>query len=533
MKNGFRQSMAWLHTWSGLLFGWLLFAIFLTGTVAYFRHEVTLWMQPELHGSVVPVDPAAPAALALRRLAELGPGAESWSVSLPDARGNTIGVSWRDAGERGRNAGERRVLDATTGEVLDPRETAGGNFLYRFHFELYGMPRDWARRIVGIATMAMFVAIVSGVITHKKIFKDFFTFRTGKGQRSWLDMHNMTAVLALPFHVMITYSGLILFTSTLLPFASDNIRRGPPPQRENPAIAAPVAAPQAPRLATITPILAQAEEHWQRRVTRVSVEKLHSPRPEIVLSPSGSSGITARASGGGGSGGRESMRFDAKTGALIEMTETGGVSAVGAINNAFGTLHRARFADTPLRWLFFLAGIAGTAMVGTGLFLWVSKRAVKHAKAGAWPPGFRLVERLNVGGVAGLSLATGAYFWGNRLLPARAPDRAEQEITVFFLAWLLTALHPFLRGPARAWPEQLAAAAFLFLGLPVLNAATGGTGLAITLPRGDWLLAGMDLAALATGLALASAAWMTRPSRPTSPTPPRRARAGTAPIPGE
>lgn len=33
MKEGFRQAMAWLHTWTGLIFGWLLFAIFLTGTL--------------------------------------------------------------------------------------------------------------------------------------------------------------------------------------------------------------------------------------------------------------------------------------------------------------------------------------------------------------------------------------------------------------------------------------------------------------------------------------------------------------------
>ena len=33
MKEGFRQAMAWLHTWAGLIFGWLLFAIFLTGTL--------------------------------------------------------------------------------------------------------------------------------------------------------------------------------------------------------------------------------------------------------------------------------------------------------------------------------------------------------------------------------------------------------------------------------------------------------------------------------------------------------------------
>ncbi|HAB08009.1 MAG TPA: hypothetical protein DCE38_06005, partial [Alcanivorax sp.] len=36
--------MAWLHTWSGLLLGWLLLAMFVTGTSAYFREEISLWM---------------------------------------------------------------------------------------------------------------------------------------------------------------------------------------------------------------------------------------------------------------------------------------------------------------------------------------------------------------------------------------------------------------------------------------------------------------------------------------------------------
>jgi uncharacterized iron-regulated membrane protein len=43
-----RQSMAWLHAWTGLIFGWLLFAIFLMGTSAYYRHQINLWMQPQL-----------------------------------------------------------------------------------------------------------------------------------------------------------------------------------------------------------------------------------------------------------------------------------------------------------------------------------------------------------------------------------------------------------------------------------------------------------------------------------------------------
>ncbi|MGO2479774.1 MAG: PepSY domain-containing protein, partial [Pseudoalteromonas sp.] len=39
--------MNWLHTWSSVLVGCLLFAVFLTGTLAYFQHEITQWMQPE------------------------------------------------------------------------------------------------------------------------------------------------------------------------------------------------------------------------------------------------------------------------------------------------------------------------------------------------------------------------------------------------------------------------------------------------------------------------------------------------------
>ena len=52
---GIRQTMSDLHIWTGLLVGWLLYAMFLTGTVAYFRDETSQWMRPELpHQSKAP-----------------------------------------------------------------------------------------------------------------------------------------------------------------------------------------------------------------------------------------------------------------------------------------------------------------------------------------------------------------------------------------------------------------------------------------------------------------------------------------------
>src|SRR5690606_23513276 len=96
---GMRQSMSWLHSWSGLLLGWLLFAVFLTGTIAYFRQEVTAWMEPETAASR-PSPQAAEVAIA--KLREVAPDAASWRIGLPTARSNTVNVSWTDESEGAR-----------------------------------------------------------------------------------------------------------------------------------------------------------------------------------------------------------------------------------------------------------------------------------------------------------------------------------------------------------------------------------------------------------------------------------------------
>ena len=45
MKQTFRLSMSWLHTWGGLWFTWILFAIFLTGTLGVFDEPISHWMR--------------------------------------------------------------------------------------------------------------------------------------------------------------------------------------------------------------------------------------------------------------------------------------------------------------------------------------------------------------------------------------------------------------------------------------------------------------------------------------------------------
>ncbi|WP_205507502.1 PepSY-associated TM helix domain-containing protein [Myxococcus vastator] len=542
MKANFRQSMSWLHTWAGLLLGWLLFAVFLTGTIAYFRQEVTLWMQPELHGSVP--SPRA-AELGLAKLAEVAPDASSWTVNLPADRNETLRVSWREAASaerdagRGGGRGEGLILDASTGEVLKPRATAGGNFLYRFHFELHAMPRAWARTLVGIATLVMFIAIISGIITHRRFFMDFFTFRPSKGQRSWLDAHNVTAVLALPFHMMITYSGLLLVAANLLPWSSQVIFGDNPraamaagraaEQKEAEALKAELAKLGGGTSVPIPQLMAEAEREWGQPVSRITVSEPGKPGSIVELLPTRNDSLILE-SGSGGLGGVK-LAFVAKTGERLSPPEPRARSFVGGLQASLGSLHRARFASVRLRWVFFLAGVCGTLMIATGLVLWSVKRAEKR-KGARGTFGHRLVDHLNVGAVAGLCVAVAAYFWANRLLPVDLASRGDREIQVFFAVWALTCLHPLARPLRSAWLEQLGAAGLLFVAIPVLNALTTDSHLGVTIPAGKWLIAGFDIVAFVTGLAMLHAArkvWRRRQpaapvaSRPSPSAPPAAA----------
>ena len=209
--------MSDLHIWAGLLLGWLLYAVFLTGSVSYFRDEISAWMRPDVPAQEAPADPVQVTGRMIGWLAERAPQAPQWGISLPSARSPGVNLFW--LGDGPRRFMERR-LDPRTGEPLSRREALGGEFFYRFHFNLHYMSPITGRWIVGVAAMFMLVAIISGIITHKKIFAEFFTFRWGKGQRSWLDAHNGLAVLGLPFHLMITWSGLVTLMMLYMPWGA-------------------------------------------------------------------------------------------------------------------------------------------------------------------------------------------------------------------------------------------------------------------------------------------------------------------------
>jgi len=644
--------MSWVHTYTGLLLGWLLYAVFFTGTFSYFRNEVNDWMRPELH-SVVYSEAAVERTLDV--LQERAPDAPSWTIGLPGPRRVALDASWRGTDPNtGRAVTNRITANPETGETLSPRRTSAANFFYRFHFELHWFSRTNGRLIVGFATMLMFIAIISGVITHKKIFSDFFTFRPKKGQRSWLDAHNATAVLALPFHIIITFSGLILIAGTLTPnwtfqgvggqqqgggggrggaatapanqgggqgnqggqvnrervaggaaagqgnpgntgnvarigagpegrggqgergangnvaerggdrgnnAAGGNTPRGAAGtegrggERGNPGAqqqgggrqqggagggnAAPQAAATPPLakapLAPVLPMLREANARWTvHGVGSFTVNNPNTEKATVVFTERYGNTLLA-----GRSGGARSMRFDGVTGEVVEATDTpvSTASFVRKIRTVIVAIHEGRFAGEVTRWFLFLSGVLGTFMAASGMVLWVVKRMPDRKKLGRTPFSHRVVEMLNVGAIAGLSIAMASLFWSNRLLPADLANRGTWEVDIFFYVWGACLLHSLVCSIFCAhrtvWLQQMALAALMYGLLPVLNPLTGGASLLTSIPNGQWSIAHVDLTLLAMALLHGSVVWwlLKKPAVKAVPKAAPKAAPGAAKLP--
>ncbi|KQP38151.1 hypothetical protein ASF44_11785 [Pseudorhodoferax sp. Leaf274] len=509
--------MAWLHTWMGLLFGWLLYFMFVTGTLGYVDTEIDRWMRPELPPASVPLRADEAARTGLAYLATHAAGARRWTISIPVDRNEPyLRVTWRGAPADPAPAGAA-YLDPATGQAFAARQTGGGQALYQMHWMLHYLPIPVAEWIVGVATMCMLVAIVTGIVVHRRIFTDFFTFRPGKGQRSWLDAHNIASVVSLPYQLMITYSGLVFLMFSFMPLAAVGWY-GPGAQGNQafleevfPAPARMDAADRPVPMVALDSLLADA----RRRLAGAPVTQLEFDHPgdaaaRITVVGDFAAGPLRAA---------DLFTYDGASGALLSSRPRWS-SGPKAFRDLVLGLHEGLFAGPALRALYLVAGLLGCAMVATGLVLWTAKRRQRAEQERARAhPGLRMVERLNVGTIVGLPVAMATCFWANRLLPTDLAGRGDWELHVLFIAWAALLLHAALRPAARGWLEQAWLAAAAFALLPVLNALTTARHLGVSLPQGDWALAGFDLAVLALGLAFAGLA--TRLARRRSVTRPQ------------
>ncbi|PZQ31103.1 MAG: peptidase [Stenotrophomonas acidaminiphila] len=530
MMQSFRQAMAWLHTWFGLVLGFVLMAAFFFGALSVFDREIDRWAIPSTRFEPQPMPsyekilrPAfermqpLPATVDAMRPRVNGPMPQrfdtvvSWSAytthrdpvlqlfagyEVPNAKDPEEAI-WADA-----------TIDPRDGTPLpNDRLKVGSGFFYPMH---YGLTLDWKNLgiwIVGFSALMMLVALVTGVVMHRKIFREFFTFRPGKGGlRSILDLHNLTGVVALPFHFFFAFTGLLIFAATYyFPVGHTQLHdlhdlhaeveareTGLPHQRAGvPA-----------DLANVDAMVADAQRRWQAQdkagdVGFLVLQHVGDANGYVSVYRAGTDRIALVGDG---------IHFRASTGELIR--EDPAPSAAGRVAEFLTGLHLQHFRHWLLRWMYVLGGLLGAACIATGFLFFVEKRKRQHAKQGQ--QGARVVDALAVTTVTGMVMAILGILVANRLLPEDLPARGDWERYAFWGIWLLAMLHaawrsaPVARGLANpAWREQCAMIALLALAAVLLNWITTGDHLLRTLAAGYWPVAGVDLTLLAGGVVAA------------------------------
>ena len=502
MNGTFRQSMNWLHTWSGLLLGSLLYFIFITGTAGYFDKEITHWMQPERPIINEEIDQRSIVKMAEQHLNITAPNAQSWWVVFPIARSYSAVTWWQESDEQG-GKWKSNTLDLQTGTPVITRETGGGKTLYAMHYVLHYIPKNLAYWITSLCAMFMFIALITGVIVHKKIFKEFFTFRPNKKQRSWLDIHNVFSVLPIPFHLMITYSGLVFLMFSSMPGVIVG-SYGTDKEKYNEFVESVFQKSghlehnhESASTLSMLSLMPDIESRWgENTLYEIGLEGRGTAGAHVQVKHHEYSGISQG----------EELIYHGSTGELLfdSMKESHPQSASKKLYTVLTDLHEGNFASVALRWLYFISGLMGAGMIATGMMLWATKRREKAQRVGTEIAGLKLVEYSNVGIIVGLPIAIAVYFWANRIVPIDIVNREGWEINSLFITWFLMLISPFILAKKITiqglWIKQLLLASVLYLSLPILSALTSDKNLVSALLQGDGVMAGFDLTMILFGL---------------------------------
>lgn len=562
MTSNFRQSMSWLHTWLGLFLGFVLIVVFFFGSLSVFDREIDRWAVPATRFEPQPMPSFDHLLLPALRKIEAGeadystnmpalhdvskgpmtprlelPADEYWVYTTHRDPVLSLGVGFgvphaKDPDAHNHIHGSATV-DPRTGQAVKADQLKiGSEWFYPMHYSLHVNWRYLGILVVGLSALVMLAALVSGVVIHRRIFREFFTFRRDKHlQRSALDLHNLTGVVALPFHFFFAFSGLVIFAAfyyfpisqfQLKPLhdryeATQSVATGLPHK----------AAGLAANMASVDAMMKEAQRRWAARdmagaVGFLQVHHVGDINSYVSIYRAGSDRVALVGEG---------IHFNASTGEVLR--EDPPRAVVSEIHEFLTGLHLQHFEHWLLRWLYVLGGLMGCVCLATGFIFFVEKRKQQHARAGK--QGARMVDSVAVATVTGMVVATLGMLVANRMLPSDLDGKGDWEKWVFWAMWSLSALHALSRsGPVAqalnnpAWKEQCWVIATLAFAAVGLNGFSTGDHLLKTMwTEPYWPVAGVDLSLLVTsGIALWAARKLSQRRQSTGVNPQRAAQQG-------
>lgn len=499
MKSDFNTSMSLTHTWVSLIVGWAIFFILVTGTLSYFVEDITRWLQPEqkLEINLEQQNQVKQIETMLDFMEKIAIEAKNWDIKLPHSQNLTANNASRTqiTVRTSLDYGKEYYFDPLSLQEIKPtevRDTAGGEIFMDLHHKFYYIDDTLGIILTGFLAFFVLVAVVSGIIIHKKVFKDFFTFRANKKQRSWIDMHNITGIITLPFVIMIFYTGLVYYADyyVTIPYKMiEDKKEQRADEKKSLEDNSSLPIIQKP-IANIKNMIKEAEKKYGvGNIAYIQVSRNTAQGLIIDLRTPFGSELTRAESDD------TIMRFNGITGERLEVLN--GHNDGVKLFRSLISLHEGAYANYPLRWLYFICGVLACVMTATGMILYTVKRKEKFERESQKKSlVLEIVERVNIGMIVGLLVGIAGFFIANRTLSVTMADRAEWEVNILFLTWAFMIVFAFYRPVKKAWIESLYIVSLSLAFIPILNYFTTNKHLGITLVQGDFVLAFVDITML-------------------------------------
>lgn len=208
----FVQAMLAGHSALGIAFAALIYIVCFSGTVLVFMNDLQRWEQPDapVVGATSPEIISAALAAAYAQARTEG-AVDDVFVMGPGVLSPRLAIHYSD-----HAGGEGEWLADAQGRLAARIEAPWSEFIGELHTSLH-LPRTWGLMLVGLTGVALLSSLISGVLSHPRVFKDAFALRRGGSRRlQEADLHNRLGVWGLPFHVVVSLSGALLGLSTLI-----------------------------------------------------------------------------------------------------------------------------------------------------------------------------------------------------------------------------------------------------------------------------------------------------------------------------
>ncbi|RVU15468.1 PepSY-associated TM helix domain-containing protein [Methylobacterium oryzihabitans] len=364
------RAWSFVHTWTSLICTLFMLLLCLTGLPLIFHHEIDDWFGSMTEASPATGEKAPESRIIARALAD-HPGKVvqyvGWDTHEPDH----VYVILHDSPAGDPNASTSKVYDVRTAAPLGEPGSAFMRVMLRLHVDMFaGLPGTLFLGAMGLLLVA---AIVSGVVLYWPFTRrlDFGTIRPRRSRRvAWLDLHNLLGIVTVAWLVVVGFTGSINTLAQPLIGYWKQAELGA-------MIAAHAGRPAPARLAPFDAMLARARAHAPGMA------------PGFVAFPGtpfttghhfavflrGDTPLTSRL--------LRPVLLDGETGAVADARGLPWYLTALLVSQP---LHFGDYGGLPLKIIWALLDVVSLVVLGSGLYLWWTRRARGGAPAGAALP---------------------------------------------------------------------------------------------------------------------------------------------------